>query len=424
MRKHRLTIASLRLAAFAALGLCASSLRAHNMTSLAASQTAATTGTSAAVPTDSMSVELKAIFTLLEHSQKLNESAMALLREAVKAQQSSTQPSAVPSPGLSLSQPLTSGKGELTEIPLSEVASFLEAMNTPAPEAESAPLIITDTVVEEPVQSSEDSAGLPVETAVSSEEQVEELNPATLTPEEVSEIQKKDTEILRERNIGRFHRGLFNYRFIPKGEWAFGLTASYGEFNTDDMQMFDLISDVDLSGHTFSIKPQMQYFLRDNLSVGLRLNYTQTHGDIDSFKLEIDEDMNFNIHDVGYKGESYAAALTLTQYLGLSRRGRFGVFNEVELAFSSGNSDFRRPYGEEIRTTHTTTTGVSLTYSPGVSVFVMKNASFGVSFGVFGFSLKNEKQWVDGVSSGNRLTSGANFRFNIFNINFGISIHL
>lgn len=34
--------------------------------------------------------------------------------------------------------------------------------------------------------------------------------------------------ILPEKNYGRFDRGLFNYIFIPKGKWGFGMTASYG----------------------------------------------------------------------------------------------------------------------------------------------------------------------------------------------------
>jgi hypothetical protein len=65
-----------------------------------------------------------------------------------------------------------------------------------------------------------------------------------------------------------------------------------------------------------------------------------------------------------------------------------------------------------------------LSFSPGVTVFMMKNVSFNVSFGVFGFYLRNEKQQVDGEERGNRFTSGANFKINIFNINFGLGIHL
>ncbi len=36
--------------------------------------------------------------------------------------------------------------------------------------------------------------------------------------------------------------------------------------------------------------------------------------------------------------------------------------------------------------------------------------------------MRNEHQWTDGVDEGSRFTSGANFRFNIFNINFGMMV--
>jgi hypothetical protein len=54
----------------------------------------------------------------------------------------------------------------------------------------------------------------------------------------------------------------------------------------------------------------------------------------------------------------------------------------------------------------------------------MDYVSFNVSFGVFGLSMRHEKQTTDGVEEGSRFTSGANFKFNIFNINFGMAIHI
>lgn len=232
--------------------------------------------------------------------------------------------------------------------------------------------------------------------------------------------------ILKQKNFARerFDRGLFNHLFIPKGSWSFGLTASYGEFSTDDMSVFGLLSDIDLGVHAFSIKPSMAYFIKNNISLGMRFGYTSMKGHIDSFKVDIDEDMNFNLQDVMYRNENYTAAMTFNQYIGIARKGRFGIYNEVELAFSSGNSDFRRPYNGEPRQTHTTYMEAALNFSPGVCVFIMKNVSFNVSFGVFGYHLRNEKQTENGEELGNRFTSGANFRFNIFNINFGLGIHI
>lgn len=232
--------------------------------------------------------------------------------------------------------------------------------------------------------------------------------------------------ILKDRNLGRqrFDRGLFNWLFIPKGIWQVGLTASYGEFSTADLQILDLVSDIDFKGRIFSVRPYFSYFIKSNISVGMRLGYTNGKASIGSFNVDIDEDMSFNLHDIMYKSESYTAALTFSQYLGIARRGRFGVFNEVELALSGGNSDFHRPYNGEMRKTHTQTFEAALNFSPGVCVYIIDQLSFNVSLGVFGLNVKHEKQKVNGEPLGERTTSGANFRFNIFNINFGIAVNI
>ena len=47
--------------------------------------------------------------------------------------------------------------------------------------------------------------------------------------------------IISEKNLGRYNRGLYNYLFIPKGDWVFGLNASYGEFNADDVEILSIL---------------------------------------------------------------------------------------------------------------------------------------------------------------------------------------
>ena len=230
--------------------------------------------------------------------------------------------------------------------------------------------------------------------------------------------------ILKDRNLGRFDRGLFNYLFIPKGIWQIGMTASYGEFSTKDLEILDLVSDIDFSGKLWSVRPYFAYFFKSNMSLGLRLGYTSGEAKVGSFNVDIDEDMSFNLHDIMYKSDTYSASITFSQYLGITRRGRFGFFNEVELAMAGGKSDFHRPYNGEMRRTHTDTYQVALNFSPGICVYVMDQVSFNVSFGVFGLNLKHEKQKVNDEPLGERTTSGANFRFNIFNINFGIAVNI
>lgn len=246
-----------------------------------------------------------------------------------------------------------------------------------------------------------------------------------LDPDELT-VYKGDTVpmVLKSINLGRYDRGLSNFLYIPKSVWAIGMTASYGELGTEDLDVFGLLSDVNIGAHAFSIKPYIQYFIKNNLALGLKFGYYNAKGQIDSFNVDIMDDISFDLHDILYRSESYSAALTFAQYLGLTRRGRFGVFNEVELSFQTGNSEFRRPYNGELTTTYTTSMEAQLNFSPGIQVFIMKNVAFHVSFGVFGFYFRNEKQKENDEPAGNSFSSGANFRFNIFNINFGIAVNL
>ncbi len=224
------------------------------------------------------------------------------------------------------------------------------------------------------------------------------------------------------KRLGRYDRKLYNWLIYPKGQWHISLSANYGELTTEDSEILSLMDDINVHGIIYSIKPSVSYFFKSNLCAGIRLAFTKGELGIDSFKVDIDEDINFDLHDIKYSSESYTAAIFLQQHFGLSRRGRFSVYNEVEIAAGTGNKHFIRPFDGELKDTRTKTQSFNINYSPGVSIMMMKNAAFNLSFGIFGFHLQNEKQWENGEESGNRLTSGINFRFNIFNINFGVSV--
>ena len=228
--------------------------------------------------------------------------------------------------------------------------------------------------------------------------------------------------VIPQRNFGRYDRGLFNYLFIPKGEWAFGLTASYGELNTEDIQVLGILKDLDFKGKIYSIKPSVSYFVASNQSVGLKFNYSRGIGDLDNLGVDFSEDLNFSISDVSYYTQSYAISAFYRNYVGLGLDKRFAVFNEVDLAFSGGSSRFKRIYDGAPRDTRTIITEASLNFSPGLCVFIQDHVSFNISFGVFGLKLRKEHQTTDGVEEGSRFTSGANFRFNIFNIAFGLMV--
>ncbi len=230
--------------------------------------------------------------------------------------------------------------------------------------------------------------------------------------------------ILPQKNYGRYDRGLYNYLFIPRGQWAFGLTASYGEFSSDDIQILSVIKDLDIGIKAYSIKPSISYTIRNNQSLGIKFNFTRFTGNLGSLSFDFSDDMNFTIGDISYYSQTYNAGIFYRNYVGLGRMKRFGVFNEVDLSFGSGSSRFKRQFNGEMKDTRTNITQASLNFSPGVAVFIMDNVAFNVSFGVFGLKMTREKQITDGIEEGTRFTSGANFRFNIFNINLGMAIYI
>lgn len=230
--------------------------------------------------------------------------------------------------------------------------------------------------------------------------------------------------ILPQKNYGRYDRGLFNYLFIPKGMWQFGITASYGEYNTEDFQLLDILTNCDTKIKAYSVQPTIGYFFAHNQCVGMKFNYTRMNLDIADLGVDFEDDVNFSLHDVSYYSNSYSTSVFYRNYVGLGRERRFGVFNDVDLAFGSGTSRFRRSYNGELFDTRTNSVTASLNFSPGVCIYIMDYLSFNVSFGVFGVKLHHEKQTTNGVNEGSRFSSGANFRFNIFNINFGLAVSI
>lgn len=230
--------------------------------------------------------------------------------------------------------------------------------------------------------------------------------------------------IIPEKNLGRYDRGLYNFLFIPKGDWVFGLNASYGEFNADDVEVLSILKNLDFGGKIYSIKPSASYFFKNNQSIGLRLNFTNGEARIDNLAIDFDEDLNFSINNVSYSAKSYGASIFYRNYIGLSNLKRFAIFNETELSYSGGSSSFKRYYNGVLSDTHTTINEAKLSFSPGVCVFIHEYVSFNVSFGVLGLYFRNEDQKTNGIDEGSRFSSGANFKFNLFNINFGLGINI
>lgn len=148
------------------------------------------------------------------------------------------------------------------------------------------------------------------------------------------------SRIIRTKPVGRYDRGIINYRFVPKHKWIGGVTVSVFNFESDNSRLlFSLLKDIDLDLRTLSVNPFVGYAVADNVVVGLKFGYSRISGGIDNLALNI-EDMDISLKDIRYTDDSYSFNFFHRSYVGLDPKGLFGLFNETTLGYSTGSARF------------------------------------------------------------------------------------
>lgn len=253
-----------------------------------------------------------------------------------------------------------------------------------------------------------------------------------LLPNDSVPVLVKDTlpvkgglDFLKLEGIGRYDRGILNYRFIPQGSWISGFTVSYWNYDSADNKMlFAFFDNFDCNGRNLNFSVYGGYAVRSNMVVGVKFGYRDTQGDLDNITLRIDDDVDFSLKDLHLKQKLYNVSLFHRSYVGLDAGRRFGLFNETALTVNFGNSQFDRGVNENLVKTRTDILEVQLGINPGLAVFIMQNVSMECSLGVAGIRYRQERQKNSLGESGKRTVGGSNFRINPFNINLGLTVCL
>lgn len=236
---------------------------------------------------------------------------------------------------------------------------------------------------------------------------------------------KRGIDLLRIKRVGRYDRGIVNYRFMPKGQLLVGLDFSFWNFDSNDSKLlFGYLDKFNFDARTVSVNPFLGYFFRDNQAIGMRWGYRKISGSLGNASIKIDEDVNFSIKDLGLKEEIYSCTFFHRSYVGLDAGKRFGLFNETSLRLGYGKSVFTRGADEALKETTTDIFESQLGISPGLAVFIMENVSVECSIGVIGLRYRQEKQANTLGETGQRRNGGANFKINLFDINLGLIISL
>ena len=248
-------------------------------------------------------------------------------------------------------------------------------------------------------------------------------------------VQRDTTKVERKKGgvfqINRVNRDIDRNVFAYKSEWMCGISASYATLSSDDATLAVVIDNLNLGGSIISVKPYIGYFYRNNLAIGARFGYSRTMGHFDSANINLGNFINgieFSTEGIAvdYLSNAYSFALFHRAYVPLDRKGRFGVFGELELEGSYGRSQFGFMYNDEWTRSISDAYKVRFNFNPGVAAYIFPNVCATVSFGLGGLQYNHIKQFDADMNptGGARNYSKLRFRLNITEINIGVTVHL
>lgn len=242
----------------------------------------------------------------------------------------------------------------------------------------------------------------------------------------------------KDRTVEPFDRGIAhsNSVFIPRGTIGSGVSLSYSNYNlgnaAEDVgynMLFSLIQGLHGNAMTLGIAPQVSYFILDNLSVGLRFDYSSSNFGLDNVSLSLTQDLGFSLQDFSYLNQSYTGAVTMRNYMPFGSSKRFAMFAELRALGGYGQAktyktlktDEGFPYKDG---TYQDIYKFEVGVVPGITAFVTNEVALEVSVGLIGFDYKKVVQKTNQVNVSEMEKSGANFKINLLAINLGLSFYI
>lgn len=220
-----------------------------------------------------------------------------------------------------------------------------------------------------------------------------------------------------------FKRNIESRVFVPKGQWIAGSSISYSEHNEQNYQ-FLIVDGFNSDGYTFKVSPMVCYAFKDNMAAGGRFSYGRTLMKLDGVSLNLDENTQFDVNDIYELKHSYSAIGVLRNYINLGSSKRFALYAETRLEFGGSQSKMVTRNGEILTGTYSKTTDFGIGVAPGIVAFINNYTAVEVSIGVLGLDFSKVKQTTDQVYIGERSSSSANFKINLFSIGLGIAFYL
>lgn len=225
-----------------------------------------------------------------------------------------------------------------------------------------------------------------------------------------------------------FKRDLQQVSFIPKGQWITGVSVGYSQSSQNNYNFF-IFEKINGDGYSFKVTPMALYTFKDNMAAGLKFGYERSKTNLDSGDLILDSETHFNADNIYSIRYNYYVTGTFRNYISLGSNRRFGLFNELQLELGGGQAKLQNFTGGQgdnrhLEGTYESNFSLNVGLTPGFVMFLNNYSAIEVNIGVLGFGYTHTKATTNQVKVAHRHSKHANFKINLFSIQFGMAFYL
>lgn len=244
------------------------------------------------------------------------------------------------------------------------------------------------------------------------------LRPENNSGERQSISHDTDTIPLRE-----FKRDIESVVFVPKGQWITGVSVSY-QMSTQNKYQFLIFEDISGDTYSFKVSPMLMFAVKNDLALGGRFSYARSLTKLENANIIMDSESDYQIDHLYRLSHNYYGTVMMRNYFSIGRSTRFGFFNELQLQLGGGQSKITTGVGSTLTGTYERNFSLDVGLAPGICLFLNNYSALEVNIGVLGFSYSATKGIKDQIYVSRRNSKLANFRINLFSIQFGVSFYL
>ncbi len=221
----------------------------------------------------------------------------------------------------------------------------------------------------------------------------------------------------------RSQRGLvkMDNTIAPNGQWIIGATASYSTHINEDFA-FAIVNGINSVGYNVTASPVLAYTFKNNLSAGVRFEYSRMLLNLDSSLLTYGDDIEVSMNDYYALQQTFTGMLILRQYIPIGNSKRFSLFSELRLEYGGLRAKFA--YDDPVSGTFSKGYNVGASIVPGIVAWVTNDVAFEVTIGMIGISYSHTEQVHNQVNYGEVNSSQMSYGLNIFSIGLGVAFYL